>query len=130
MAKGRRKKQGQNKKHRAESRAAGNVTSMRATSQETQTAEAMTVFWMLSALIAVSAQALGVLLQLFLRQQEKPEAWLLVSSRTLLLVSFLTGLLTLVLTPLVLRSRTVPPPRPIVIGAVVAGVMSLVTALW
>ncbi len=130
VAKRRRKNPSANKKRDADARGVHASKTLKMPSQETQAAEAITVFWMVSALAAVSAQALGLVLQLYMRQQEKPEAWLVVASRTLLLVAFVAGVMTLVLTPLVLRSRTVPPPRPIIVGAVLAGVMSLVTAFW
>lgn len=129
MSKRRRKNSNQKTKS-VPSRAVSKKTSLIVPSEETQVAEAMTVFWMIAALAAVSSQGLGVVLQLIMRQQMKSEAWLVVASRTLLLVAFIAGLFTLLLTPLVLRIRTVSPPRPIVIGAILAGAMSLVTAFW
>lgn len=46
-----------------------------------------------------------------------------VVSSLMLLVAMVSGVATLIMTPIVLRTRRQPPPRPIVIVAIVAGVL-------
>ena len=93
---------------------------------ESQSAEAVTVGWMLSAIAAVAAEAVGIVLQLVLRSQPNL-AWLQIPARTILFVAFVAGVATLALTPLTLKLRRSPPPRPILIAALVAGIMPLLT---
>jgi hypothetical protein len=93
---------------------------------ESQSAEAVTVGWMLSALAAVAAQAVGIALQLALRSRSELQ-WLQVPARTILFVAFVAGVATLALTPLVLKLRRAAPPRPILLAALVAGAMPLLT---
>jgi len=93
---------------------------------ESQSADAVTVGWLLSALAAITAQAVGIILQLVLRSRSDLQ-WLQIPARTILFVAFVAGFATLALTPLVLKLRRVPPPRPILIAALVAAAMPLLT---
>lgn len=93
-----------------------------------QAAEVTTVAWMLSMVSALVSEVLGILIRL-LNVQIGPSRRLELLSGVLLLVAFLTGLATLVLTPITLRVRSVAPPRVIVISAVVIGAIPLATVL-
>jgi hypothetical protein len=81
---------------------------------------------MLSLLATLIAQIVGILIRLLMMQVgDSPR--LRVLSGTLLLVAVLAGLTTLLLTPVTLKFRRVPPPRPIVVSAVIIGLIPLVT---
>ncbi len=88
--------------------------------------EVVTVAWMLSLLAALIAEVLGILSR-FLMLQVGTSDRLQVLSGTLLLVAVLAGLCTLLLTPVTLKLREVPPPRPIVVSAIVIGLIPLLT---
>jgi hypothetical protein len=95
---------------------------------ETPTAEAATVGWMLALFATLSAELLGMLTRWLAFQQIAPEP-LRVLSGTLLLVAVFAGLVTLVLTPVTLKLRRVPPPTPILALALVSAIVPLVTVL-
>lgn len=85
----------------------------------------MTVFWLLSALAAISSQAIGLVLHLVLRSQPQTAQWLLLPARTLLVVAFVSGVVALILTPVTLHVRKTPPPRPILIAVLIAAAMAI-----
>lgn len=83
---------------------------------------------MLSLLATLIAEVLGILIRLLMLQRGGSDR-LQVLSGTLLLVAVLAGVLTLILTPVTLRLRNIPPPYPIVVSAVVIGLIPLATVL-
>ena len=88
--------------------------------------EAATVAWMLSLLATIGAEGLGLatrLAMLVVGSSVPLQAF----SGTLLLVAALTGVLLLILTPLVLKVRDTPPPKPLVVAAYVAGTVPILT---
>lgn len=89
-------------------------------------AEAATVAWMLSLFATLMAEGLGLAFRI-LGIQSGLNAQLYTLSGTLLLCAALSGLILLLLTPLTLKLRKTRPPTPIVVTAVVAGLVPLVT---
>jgi hypothetical protein len=96
---------------------------------ETRAAEAATVGWMLSAMVALVCELGWVALRWWLTAH--PGGQVLPALADLLFFSALVvGTVTLLLTPVVLRSRRVLPPRGITVFAVVVGAAPLLTLLW
>ena len=95
--------------------------------QESQRAEAITVFWMMALLATVLAQVAALVARLIVVFVSAYPALVLLSG-LLLLIACVTGLLCLALTPLVLRWRRVAPPALITRFALVASFLPLVTA--
>jgi hypothetical protein len=89
--------------------------------------EVVTVMWMLALSATLLSEGLGILIRLF-ALQAGISARLQLLSGTLLTVALLSGLVTLVLTPVTLKLRRVPPPPPVVVSAVVAGIVPILTA--
>ena len=94
--------------------------------EESRTAEAATVAWMLSLMSTVAAECGGILVRLLIMANDASER-LQVLSTTLLLVAFIAGGITVILTPVVSRLRRVAPPKAIVIVAYTMGVVPLAT---
>jgi len=94
--------------------------------EESKTAEAATVAWMLSLMSTVAAECGGISVRLLVMMNDASER-LQVLSTTLLLVAFIAGGITVILTPVVSRLRRVPPPKAIVIVAYTMGVVPLAT---
>jgi hypothetical protein len=96
--------------------------------QESRTAEAVTVAWMLSLMATLAAELVGVgarIALVLLGPSDKAR----VLSAAFLVVALLAGLITLVLTPVTLKVRRVAPPRFVVTAAVVIGCLPLVTLM-
>ena len=98
---------------------------------ESRGAVAVTVAWMLLALSCAAAQVVALATWLLARAAA-PAAGvnhLLPVPRTMLIVALLTGVLILLLTPLVYRVRKSRPPRAITVVAVGIAVGPLVTVI-
>jgi hypothetical protein len=95
-------------------------------SAESPGAAALTVFWMTSLLATVLAELGGLISRLVMLFVNTPPSIVLLSN-VLLLVAALAGLVCLVLTPIVLRWRRVPPPLAITRFAVGASLLPLGT---
>jgi hypothetical protein len=93
---------------------------------EARQAEFVTVAWMLAMLATLSAEVVGIIARLVMIA-ESVTAPLQMLSGTMLIVAFVSGVVTLVLTPVVLRIRKVAPPRPIIAAACVIGVIPVAT---
>ncbi len=93
---------------------------------ESRSAEAATVFWMTSLLATVLAEGAGLTARLVMVLVEPFEP-LAMLSNLLLLIAAVTGLLCLVMTPVVLRVREVPPPTAITRFAVAASILPIAT---
>ena len=95
---------------------------------ESRTAEAVTVAWMLSFLATIAAECGGIFVRILMMMNDTSDR-LQVLSTTLLLVAFLSGAITLILTPVVLSLRRSAPPRAIVIAACTMGFVPLATLI-
>ena len=95
---------------------------------ETRVAEAVTVAWMLAVVSTLMAEAVIIAARWYLSLH--PELVLLQAFAELIFFAALVGgLLSLGLTPLVLKVRQTPPPRGIIVLAVVVGSAPLVVLL-
>jgi len=100
---------------------------------EDRASVALTVAWMLAALATLIATAVVLfgefLLWQFPPQSDDAQPFAFVPD-LFLLVATATGMLCLVLTPVVYRVRQDPPPRSIAALAVVAGLLPLAIIAW
>lgn len=94
--------------------------------EESKTAEAATVAWMLALMSTIAAECGGIFVRVLMMMNDTSER-IRVLSTTLLLVAFLSGVITIILTPVVIRVRRVAPPRAIVVVAYVMGVVPIAT---
>ena len=95
-------------------------------SPESARAESITVFWTTSVLATVLALTGGLAARLALVFMDEPYPPVEMLSGLLLLISCVTGLVSMGLLPLVYRWRSGPPPRPVVRFAIVAAVLPYV----
>lgn len=95
------------------------------TSGETRAIDALTIFWMLSSLTALALTLVGLSLSWAVSRSEGTERWSMLAE-LLLFASLISGLVTLLLTPLTVKLRRVPPPRPVTWAAVLIGLLPLV----
>jgi len=111
---------------------------------ESRQSEVLTVVWTLTIMATLGAELLlliaGTVL-FFLRQQPQPEGAdeavkqvvvhpFAMIPGVLMFIAALTGMICLLLTPLVYRIREVAPPRAITAVAILASIVPLVTAIW
>lgn len=109
--------------------------------EESRQAEVLTVIWTLTIMATLGAELLlliaGTLLLLFKQQPQEgadeavkqavhPFAMI---PGVLMFIAALTGLICLLLTPLVYRFREVAPPRVITAVAILASIVPLATAI-
>ena len=96
---------------------------------EDRTVLALTVAWMLAALCSLAAEL--ILLVVIAIEQwtlaDDQASGLQMAAGALLLAAVVTGVLCLVLTPLVWRMRPDTPPWPIMAGAILVGILPLAT---
>ena len=92
---------------------------------ENRAAEAVTVGWMLSLFATVTAEFTGGVVRMVLLLTEGDSPALAVFSATLLGVATLSGVITLILTPVTISMRKVRPPQGIIYTAIVAGSVPL-----
>jgi hypothetical protein len=91
---------------------------------ESRGGEALTVFWMITAmatLVGVAASALAALLRRFWINGEEERFSLTMLPGVLLFTALVTGTLCLILIPIVFRVRREPPPRTVLWTAVLLG---------
>jgi hypothetical protein len=100
---------------------------------ETRSAVALTVVWMLTCMSTAAGSfvvlALRLLILAFPLTEEGRIHPLEQAAGVLFFVAIATGVLWLVLTPLVYRVRTVPPPRPVTVGAIAIAVAPILLAV-
>lgn len=99
-------------------------------SGESRSAVAVTVAWMLSLLVTLAAELIAIPAAIIARINPPPPGQGLSLHHVadlFLFVSLVTGLICAGFVPLVYRVRAAPPPRAIVITALVAGAIPLVT---
>lgn len=82
------------------------------------------MFWMTSVLATVLSQIIVLVFRLLLLVGSSPA--LLLLSNVMLLVAAVTGVVCLIVTPIVYRWRDTPPPRAITQFAIVAGSLPIV----
>jgi hypothetical protein len=103
------------------------------TAGEDRGSVALTVVWMLTALATAAAMIVVAGLRVFLWQyppegdQTQP---IQLMPGLFLIVALTTGLLCLILTPVVHRFRVVAPPRQVSVVAVVVSLLPLATLMW
>jgi hypothetical protein len=99
---------------------------------EDSRAEAVTIAWMLCALFTFCSEVVGLIAKIVLSYQgkldERQAAWRLLPDITLVM-GLATGMICLLLTPLVYRFRKTPPPDSITIVAVLVALAPLGTWL-
>ena len=93
---------------------------------ESRQAEFVTVAWMLAMLSTLAAEVVGIVVQLLIIAESATPPLRLLSG-TMLIVAFVSGFVTLGLTPVVLKVRKVAPPRPIIAAACVIGIIPIAT---
>jgi hypothetical protein len=97
---------------------------------ESRPAVAMTVAWMLTTLSCGAAEVVAVVMWLIARNAgipaDQPNALYMIP-QTLLLVAFVAGVVSLLLTPLVYRLRRARPPIQITIAAMLIGLLPIAT---
>jgi hypothetical protein len=99
---------------------------------EERSADAATIAWMLSAIATLAAElvaGLAAVVNWLAGDSDKLPAVSRVLPSWFLFCAVVTGLLCLVLTPLVHKIRRQPPPRSVTITAVVIGLVPLVTLI-
>ena len=100
----------------------------RGEANESKSAVAITVAWMMAALATFMAELAGIAAQAGVSAGWEGE-FLRLISRVLLFVACFTGVMTLILTPVTLKVRRAAPPSEIVFGALVVGAAPLVIFL-
>ncbi len=91
--------------------------------------EPLTVGWMLSVLTALACAAGALTVTWFVRAGEGAARIALLGD-LLAFAGFIIGCISLILTAVVIKVRREPPPAPVSIFAVLAGVASVVVALF
>ena len=93
---------------------------------EDRRAEAVTVAWMLTMVATLGAQVVGAGVLVLLRFMADPPQSLQAFPGLMLFTAAITGLICILLTPLVYRFRRVPPPPGITTLAVTVSLLPLV----
>lgn len=98
---------------------------------EDRRGEAVTVGWMLTMLATAVADVLAFAAWLVVPiLSGQGDARLMVLPRLMLLIAATTGVVCILLTPVVYRFRYEPPPPPITLFGVVASVAPVLTLFW
>ena len=101
----------------------------RAPPGEIRSVEYLTVGWMLMVITAFLCELVSAACHLYVRQASQQATAADMFSRLLLFAAFVIGSLSLIVCAVVVKSRREPPPRSILIFAVVVGVAPLLTLL-
>ena len=96
--------------------------------RETRAAEASTIAWMLTVMTTLLCESGAVVVWLIARGKEDAEQ-ALVLMHFLHFSSIVTAVLSLVLLPIVLKTRHVAPPKTIAAFAVVVAALPILVAL-
>lgn len=97
--------------------------------KEPRASVATTVAWALTTLSCGAAQLIAIISWLIARSTGIPPGQanaLMLMPQTFMIVAVITGLITVGLTPIVLRVRPVRPPRAITAAAIIIGLMPIV----
>lgn len=99
---------------------------------ESRTADAVTVAWMLTALATLAAELFALLgwvaVAIAARGGQVPQEFVMLPA-LLTFIALVTGLVCLLLIPVTHRVRSVPPPRSVTIFAAAVGIMPTVVVL-
>ena len=90
-----------------------------AAQEETRASITITVGWMLGALATFAAEVVGVLVNTAVVVTQSAPTWLQTVSEILFFVASITGVMTLLITPVCLKTRHVPPPKSITLLVIV-----------
>ena len=119
------------RKSRSSAETSAARTPRRSAPPEDRRAEAVTVAWMLAAVATLAAQLVALTARLVAggaaAAAAPPVARILPG--WFLICAFMTGLVCLVLTPIVYRVRRVPPPWPVTAGVIVISLTPLAALL-
>ena len=96
-----------------------------AAQEETRASLAVTVAWMLAALATFAAEAVGVLVNTIVVVAHSAPTWLHAVSEILFFVATITGLMTILITPVCLKTRQVARPKPITLLVIVIGSLDI-----
>ncbi|MCA9212212.1 MAG: hypothetical protein KDB27_04030 [Planctomycetales bacterium] len=89
-------------------------------SHETRAADAVTVFWLLAGFASGMAQLAMFILRAARTSFEDLDRWAAFHG-VVAVIAVVTGIITLVVTPIALRVRRIPPPQPIIAGMILLG---------
>jgi len=92
-------------------------------------AETLTIGWMLMVFTTLACEVLSALTYWYVMQVDRQAESVELLSKLLLFAACLVGLLSLLVCPVVLRTRRVPPPRSIVVFSLVVALAPLVPLL-
>jgi hypothetical protein len=95
------------------------LTNRAAVQTETRVSIMVTVGWMLGALATLAAEVFGVVVNTIVVVTQSAPAWMQAVSKILFFTASITGLVTLLITPVCLRIRHAPPPKPITLLVIV-----------
>jgi len=96
--------------------------------QESRAAEAVTAFWVMSVVTVFLCDLAAAAARWYTRANPNQEKMAILAG-LLLFAATATGIISLLLMPLVYRARREPPPRGFVVFAVVVGVMPILIAV-
>lgn len=103
-----------------------NLIKSTAAQEETRASLTITVAWMLGALATIAAEVVGVLVNTIVVVTQSAPTWLQAISEILFFVASITGLMTLLITPVCLKARHVASPKPITLLVIVIATTPLV----
>jgi hypothetical protein len=92
-------------------------------------ADAVTVFWMVSVISTLLAELLFASAGGYFLWDNRPNRNLVLFVNLMLFTSVVTGTLSLIVLPVVLRVRTVPPPKLVKWSGILIGALPLITIL-
>lgn len=96
-------------------------------SGESRSAEVLTIGWMLTVITALACELAFVAASWL--GSRRPGDWSQIFSSLMLFAALVVGFLALLLTPVVAKTRRVPPPRGVTIFAILVGALPLITLL-
>jgi hypothetical protein len=91
--------------------------------------ETLTIGWMLMVFTTLACEVIAALAYWYVMQFDRQAETVDLLSHLLLFAACLIGLLSLLLCPVVLRARRVPPPRAVVVFSLVVALAPLVSVL-
>lgn len=98
-------------------------------SGENRAVEVLTIGWLLMVITALVCEV-GSLASSWAVSQFGAGNGVSVLSDLLLFAAVIIGLISLIVAPVVLKSRKTPTPRPVIVVGVCAGVLPILTLFW
>lgn len=95
----------------------------------TRSVEALTIGWMMMVFTALACELIALLSWLYLVQVDRQAAAIQLMCNLFIFAAAVIGLFSLLVCPVVLRSRRVPPPRSIVVFSLVVGFAPLIALM-